>query len=271
MEVVPLTQEHQVALARLLHQEPTQNLFLLGFLDAMSLTKGYWTGVVSEQRVLGVVLALHNRLVVPFCPEDGHAQRLADALRGRGLPQMMVGPRKTCDILWEAWAGGVSPYRWYDQRLYACFHPQAGDGIDGLRPALASEAERVATYAGAMEEEDLGRNPAKVQPELHLQVVRERIRLGKTWVVEQGGDIVFTITVGTATDLGCQVGGTYVPPTYRGRGIAAAAMRELCRRLLTRHGMVTLHVNEANTAAVRTYERSGFQPQAAFRLATTWT
>jgi predicted GNAT family acetyltransferase len=45
-------------------------------------------------------------------------------------------------------------------------------------------------------------------------------------------------------------------------------MEELCRRLLRRHGVVTLHVNEANLPAVRVYENAGFERQASFRLIT---
>lgn len=118
-----------------------------------------------------------------------------------------------------------------------------------------------------MEVEDLGRSPLS-DPEAHEAAVRERIRNGKTWVIERDGRIVFQINVGTATALGCQVGGTWVPRDLRGAGLATAGMRELCRRLLKRHPYVSLHVNEANTPAVRVYENAGFVRSAPYRLIT---
>ncbi len=118
-----------------------------------------------------------------------------------------------------------------------------------------------------MEEEDLGRNPRRAYRELHDQSVRDRIRQGKTWVLERNGQIVFQINAGSSvTPIGCQVGGTYVPPEHRGNGYAVVGMRALCRRLLQHNNAVTLHVNEANLPAVRTYERAGFTRAAPFRL-----
>ena len=45
-------------------------------------------------------------------------------------------------------------------------------------------------------------------------------------------------------------------------------MAELGRRLLPRVKRITLHVNEQNIAAVRTYEASGYRRHAPYRLVT---
>lgn len=244
------------------------NLFLLGFLDANSLARGLWYGVTDRERVRAVVLVLPGRLAVPFALEPGLAGDLGRMLKPRHPPCMVVGPRAACDALWDAWARDVTPERFYDQRLYVCSAAPPGGPVAGFRKATLSEWEIVARQAGRMEEEDLGRNPAREHPELHEQVVRDRIRNGKTWVIERDGAIVFQINVGTALPIGCQVGGTYVPPEHRGAGLATEGMRELCRRLLPKHRIVTLHVNEANTPAVTVYERSGFERSTPFRLIT---
>ena len=66
---------------------------------------------------------------------------------------------------------------------------------------------------------------------------------------------------------GAQLGGTYVWPEDRGRGIATRAVRGLVGTLRS-EGLprVTLHVHEANTPAVRCYVAAGFRPHAPFRL-----
>ena len=117
-----------------------------------------------------------------------------------------------------------------------------------------------------MEAEDLGINPMDESPNAHERAVLQRITAGRTYVIEQDNTIVFQINIGSQTDWGCQVGGTYVPRKFRGRGIAQAAMKMLCQRLLRDHPRVTLHVNEANRPAVRAYERSGFEANAPYRL-----
>jgi len=97
-------------------------------------------------------------------------------------------------------------------------------------------------------------------------VMQGRIKRGATWVIQRDGEIVFQVHVGTTSTWGCQVGGTYVPLRHRGHGLATEGMRALCQRLVPQHGRVTLHVNEDNTAAVRCYEKSGFDRAAPFRL-----
>ncbi len=268
MTVQRLNHVHEPAVAALLRADPVQNLFLLGFLDASSLSRGFWYGTFDQGRLTSTALILPARLAVPWAPAPADAGAIGEHLRGRHPASMMVGPREACDALWEAWIEGIVPDRFYDQRLYVCRDALEGPPIAGFRKAHLGEWQAIAANAGRMEEEDLGRNPAADFPELHEQVVRDRIRNGKTWVIERDKRILFQINVGTATPIGCQVGGTWVPPEFRGQGLATDGMKELVRRLLPKHSIVTLHVNEANTPAVKVYENAGFERHAPFRLIT---
>lgn len=225
--------------------------------------------MVDAGRVRAVALVIRGRLCVPWAPSLPDAAAIGEYLAAHFPPSMMVGPRSACDAVWGRWANGAVPRRFYAQRLYVCSAPPRGLEQPGFRLAAADEWRLIAEQAAAMELEDLGRDPRRLYPELHEQSVRDRIRQGRTWVLEENGEIVFQINVGTlVTPIGCQVGGTYVPPAHRGRGLAVLGMKALCRRLLHDHRVVTLHVNEANAPAVRTYERSGFVRSHPFRLLT---
>lgn len=268
MGVERLTERHEAATDALLGADPLQNLFLISFLDPSSLGKGLWYGMIDGDSVRAVAMVIPDRLCVPYAPDPHAAAAIGRKLRVEHAPSMMVGPRLACDALWDAWARHrIQPERFYDQRLYVCRAPPVGEPMPGFRRAVATEWEPIAENAAQMEIEDVGRNPLG-DPEAHEASVRERIQNGKTWVIERDGRIVFQINVGTATPLGCQVGGTWVPQDLRGTGLATAGMRELCRRLLTRHPFVSLHVNEANGPAVSVYEKSGFVRAAPYRLIT---
>ena len=268
MRVLPLTEQHEAVLLRLLREDPIQNLFLLGILAKQPPQRELWYGAFEKEEVLGVILVIHDRLAVPYAPCREAADALGDFLRNHPLPQMLVGPREACDSLWTPWSRGRPAERMYDQVLFVCSTTPQGDPLAGLRRATLADSEIIGDFSGKMEAEDLGRNPALENPSLHRQVVRDRIRNGKTWVVEEGHELVFMINVGTSTDFGCQVGGTYVPPHHRGRRIATRAMIALNQKLLQTHRVVTLHVNGANHPAVTTYQRSGFEFCAPFRLIT---
>ena len=96
--------------------------------------------------------------------------------------------------------------------------------------------------------------------------VQRRIREGRTWVVEHDGRLVFKIDLGSTCSQGAMVGGTYVVPELRQRGLCGRAMRGVVQELLQQHPCVTLHLNESNAPAVGCYERAGFQQDVAMRL-----
>ena len=269
MSAFRLGTEHLEATMALLANDSLQNLFLLGFLDGASLGRGLWYGVEHDGALAAIACVVPDRLAVPWAPDPTDAATLGRKLRHEQSPCMVVGPRLASDALWDAWSQRrIEPDRFYDQRLYVCREAPAVGSVPGFRKAVLSDWEVAAQNSARMEYEDTGRDPSLLDPETHEHVVRERIRNGKTWVIEQDGRIAFQINVGTSSKFGCQVGGTWVPPDLRGAGLATLGMKALCQRLLTDHPFVSLHVNEANLPAVKVYEKSGFVRGPAYRLLT---
>jgi uncharacterized protein len=265
LETERLADEHEWAIVELLQREPVVNLFLSGFLDGHPVARACWYGVGGD-RLRGVVLVLPGRLAVPYAPDPDDAARLGAHLRRQHSPCLLVGPREACDALWRRWAPNATPRRYYDQRLYVLDAPPPAADPPGLRRATLDDARLLVEQAAAMEFEDLGVDPQAVNPIGHTSAVMERIQSRRTWIIAQQRAIVFQVNVGTTHRVGCQVGGTYVPPAHRGRGYATTGLAAVSRRLLEEYPRVTLHVNEGNTAAVRVYERIGFQRDAAYRL-----
>lgn len=60
------------------------------------------------------------------------------------------------------------------------------------------------------------------------------------------------------------IGNLVTHPDYRGRGYAHRCTAVLLRALFARVGLVTLDVQSGNVAAIRTYQRFGFQQRAEF-------
>jgi len=266
VEVRRLSAGDEAALEEVLDAEPVVNLFLRGFLSVQPMDAGYWYGVQRGDRLGGVLLLLPDRLTVPWAPDPDQARALGAWLARRHRPTMLVGPRADCDHIWSTWAPGRRPSRFYDQRLYTAERPPPGPAPRGLRRARTSDWTLLVERSARMEYEDLGRDPYKEDPELHARVVKDRIAAGKTWVLERDGHVVFQLNIGTVTPDGVQVGGTYVPPRFRGQGLSTQGMAAMLHVLLRHHRRVTLHVNEMNTPAVRCYERVGFEPYAPYRL-----
>lgn len=267
MRVRRVSQTDEHAIEELLDQDRLVNLFLLGFLAAVPMDESLWYAAFEGDIATGAALIVPRRLLVPFAPEGHAADALGELLRAHHAPCMMVGPRAACDRIWSRWARDVAPFRRIDQRLYACEERPDGGG-EPVRRARSLDVPVLTDFARQMQIEDLGQDPAALDPERHAREVRERVDRGRTWVMEHEGEVSFVVSVGTITSAGCQLGGTFVPRHLRGRGIATQGMRAVTRHLLDHHAAVTLHVNEANAPAVRCYERVGYRRRAPYRIIT---
>ena len=199
-------------------------------------------------------------------PRDAGAlgERLRDAFRLRRA----VGERAAMDAFWAAWADGQArTVLSHDQQLMVVRGGGAGDfELPGLRLAVTSEEPLVHAAAAEMQLEELGVDPRIEEPAMFRAQVNERLRAGRTWVVVQQGEIAFKAEVALKSQLGAQIGGVWVPPARRGRGLATRGVADLSRRLLAQVPAVSLHVHERNLAAVSAYRRAGFRDVLPFRL-----
>lgn len=269
---------HGPALRRLLLADPDTNIFLLSALQSwgVAVADGVrWLGLGDTDRLDAVTWigrpdpdpgrSTPAGLAVPW-GEPSACRAIGAVLAQHGPPRTVIGPRQASDALWQG-LGDPSPRIWFDQRLYLCTQVRPGPHLQ-LRRARPHEVDLVADMSGRMVAEDLGRDPREDDADGHHRKVRARVLSGRTILGVQAGEVVFKLDEGSKTADGTQVGGTWVPPRWRGQGLAKAGMRAACAELLKGTPRITLHVNEANMPAVRAYEATGFLPTTAFRLAT---
>jgi len=255
------------AVRDVLSKAPLVNLFLLHCLEADGLERSVWCGRWLGKDLVALAYLVPGRLFVPWASSSDHAAPLGEWFRKRYVPCLMVGPRGPCDAIWRSWTQNAHPAVWYDQRLYMIDRIDDLARVDCFRLARDDDWPTLAEHSAAYASEDLGEHAPDSDPEALTHVVRERIKDRRTYVMERDGQLVFHVHVGANGSHGCMVGGTYVPPKWRRQGVATQGMRQVTRALLQRWPTVTLHVNEANTGAVRVYQNTGFTSHAAYRLA----
>jgi len=258
-------------LHRLLAADAAPNLYLLHQLEkrtgshADSVDARFF-GLRDAGGILSAALYASPRgLATVWAPEPDQAADLGRFLRDRQQLSLLVGPRQACDALWQAY-GAPAGAHCHQQRLYRSQAPTEGPHIRGLRRARPADIAQLCGFASQMMMEDLGFDPALVNRQAHERAVRRRVAQGRTWVVGPVGDLHFKVDIGFSTRLGVMLGGTYVPPPARASGVCTRAMRALLAELLREHPQAVLHLNEWNEAAIRCYQRSGFQRGAAMRL-----
>jgi predicted GNAT family acetyltransferase len=129
------------------------------------------------------------------------------------------------------------------------------DEVDTLLPACI-----------AMFTEEIGVSPlAGDGGALYRARVTELVSQGRAYARIEDGQVLFKAEVGAATSSVCQVQGVWVHPSLRGRGLSVggtAAVAALARTQVA--PVVSLYVNDFNTAARRAYERVGFRQVGTF-------
>ena len=267
-----LREQHRKALHNLLLSNIDANLYLLQLIQTNPIHQNRlveWTGAFEGDRLIAVTCALGRskdrtpaRLMMIHGREDG-AGYLGRFCLMRGGAQMLLGERLSTDAYWKS-MNAPKPRLFYDQRIYSCTEASEGPRLP-ISKATDTHFSMLHQYAAEMMLEDLNIDP-RADEHQHERTINTRIQLGKTWVYERHSKLLFMIDVGMESPMGAQVGGTFVPPEFRGQGLASRGMRAICVELLKRVERVTLHVNEANIAAIRCYERAGFVRQTPYRL-----
>jgi len=85
------------------------------------------------------------------------------------------------------------------------------------------------------------------------------IAKGQVLAAEIDGRFIGKINVSAVSFTRYQVGGVYVYPDYRGKGIAGAMTYEFISSLISQGRGVTLFARKSNTAACRLYLSLGFK------------
>lgn len=127
-----------------------------------------------------------------------------------------------------------------------------------VRFASESDYDAVLPASVAMFTEELGYSPLADGSNGYRLRVRQLIAKGHT-MIETGKDgVVFKADFGIVTDQAIQIQGVWIAPGSRGQGRAVPAMAAVVNRALELAPVVCLYVNDYNTAAIRTYQRVGF-------------
>jgi hypothetical protein len=125
----------------------------------------------------------------------------------------------------------------------------------------SEELELLLPAAVAMFTEEVGVSPLRVDGGAGYRArVGELVRAGHSLAWFDGGQVVFKAEIGAVCRAACQIQGVWVAPAWRGRGIGAAgtaAVVEYARTVVA--PVVSLYVNDFNTAARAAYRRVGFR------------
>lgn len=266
-----LTADDLPGLRRLVADDPAVHCFIDSRLraagaDPWRLGGDLW-GFFDDGRLHSALYAGAN--LVPVATNARARAAFADRLRPQGRrSSSIVGPAEEVLDLWRLLEPAWGPAR--EVRAAQPFLVIDGDPAIApdplVRPVRPEEVDVVLPACIAMFTEEVGVSPvAGGSGPAYRARVAELVREGRALARFDERGIVFKAEIGAATPVACQVQGVWVRPDLRGRGLSAPGMAAVVAIARARIApVVSLYVNDYNTAARKAYATAGFRHETTF-------
>ncbi|CAG7609949.1 GNAT family N-acetyltransferase [Actinacidiphila bryophytorum] len=255
-----------------LHSDPVANAFVtsrvnVAGLDPWRLGGEMW-GWYAAGKLTSLCYAGAN--LVPICATPEAVAAFAERARRSGRRcSSIVGPAEATAELWSRLEPHWGPAREVrrHQPLMATRALPAGIAPDpGVRRVRKDEMEVIMPACVAMFTEEVGVSPLAGDGGLLYQArVAELVSTGRAFARIENGEVVFKAEIGAVTRHTCQIQGVWVAPSHRGRRLSESGMAAVLHYALRDVApVVSLYVNDFNTAARAAYRRVGFTEVGAF-------
>ncbi|MGW0563797.1 GNAT family N-acetyltransferase [Streptomyces sp. NPDC003016] len=256
----------------ILESEPVANAFVASRVQAAGLDPwrlgGEMWGWYADGRLRSLCYSGAN--LVPICAPPEAVRAFADRARRAGRRcSSIVGPAEATGQLWRLLEPNWGPAREVraHQPLMVTEQPSPEVRPDPrVRRIGKDETDVIMPACVAMFTEEVGVSPLAGDGGLLYQArVAELVAAGRSFARIEDGKVVFKAEIGAATPRACQIQGVWVAPEFRGRGLSETGMAAVLRYALADVApVVSLYVNDFNTAARASYRRVGFREVGAF-------
>lgn len=270
-QVRSLTVRDAAEVERLLRASPAGHCFIASRLEAAGgdlarLGFEAW-GYEVEGRITSALFLGAN--VVPVATDDAARAAFAARLRLSGRRgSSLVGFADEVLDLWRLIEPSWGPAREVRpaQPLLTIDHPCTEAADPDVRLVRPHEMEILLPACIAMFTEEVGVSPvAGGTHSAYRARIAELIREGRALARIDGNRVVFKAEIGAVSSEACQVQGVWVDPALRGRGLAVPGMAAVIDYALAHLApVVSLYVNDFNSAARATYARVGMVESGRF-------
>ena len=264
-----LTDEDRNEVLAFLAERPIHTICMTGFIRDNGLVSPHNRGTFygcrnSEDRLEGVALIGHATLI---------EARTSRAMAEFGLvaqthtrTHMIMGEVDAVEQFWNHYADeGQEMRRACRELLFELRHAmEVPEETTEMRSATLADLDQIATVQAALAEMESGVNPFDVDPEGFRARCARRIEMGRVWVLEQDGKLVFKADILADTPDVIYLEGIWVAPAERGKGLGRKCLRQLCRDLLVRSKSVCLLVNEESERAHTFYRMCNFKMRGVY-------
>ncbi len=180
----------------------------------------------------------------------------------------IVGRTAYVEPLWRALEPDWGPARVIRARqpLLAINVEPLVDSDPAIRRVREDELDLLMPACVRMFTEEIGVSPVGFDGgALYRARILDLVSAGRAFARIENGTVVFKAEIGVVARAGCQLQGVWVDPDHRGRGYGARGIAAVVRAARAEVApVVSLYVNDFNTAARAVYTRVGFDEVGMF-------
>jgi hypothetical protein len=266
---------HVTALRALLSRDAPNNLYLLGLMEEFGVVCGpdrapfaFHGRFADGELTAALFVGGGGGLVVPSAAPVGHVTDIARSLVGQVRLAGCLGERPLVDALLQQ-LGAVTRFSKL-QRLFGVSADDLGPFTNPmLRQATDADVAQLVPMASACVKELLDRDPLAEDPQGFAARVAQRVASGRSYVLEQGGRLVFKLDVGSRSQFGAELEGLYTVPEARNRGHATLCLGQISRFLLSSLPRLALRVDDSSAHFATVARKVGYLAGRAQRV--TWS
>lgn len=269
--VEPLGPSHVAALRALLSRDTTHNMYLLGLMEEFGVVAGahrrftFYGRFFDGELTAALFVGGTGGLVVPSASSPAHIGDIARALSGTLDIKSALGELGVIDALTRHF--GLAPGFSKTQKLFSVSPNDLGPFTNPLlRLATLHDLPRLLPMAADCVRELLRRDPLAEDPEGFERRVRQRVQSQRTYVLEEKGQLVFKLDVGSRSQFGAELEGVYTRPGERGKGHATLCLGQISRFLMSSLPRLTVRIDDDHGHFAEVARKVGYLQGRAQKL-----
>jgi predicted GNAT family acetyltransferase len=271
--VETLGPNHLEGLKQLLAKDPTHNLYLLGLLEEFGIVCdphrapfAFYGRLASDgEMTAALFVGGTGGLVVPSASPLSAIVDIARTISQSVQLKSCLGEKPLVDALIQHLSGQVRFSK--HQRLYSVSADDLGPFTNPLlRAAMPTDVPRLIPLAAACVKDATQRDPLEDDAEGFIVRVRQRVESGRTYVLEEAGELIFKLDVGSRSQFGAELEGIFTLPRARGKGHATLCLGQISRFLLSSLPRLTIRIDEDNASFASIARKVGYVGERTQRL-----
>jgi uncharacterized protein len=259
-----LTLEDEAEVLAFLSERPIHTFGMAGFIRSNGIVSPHNRGAFyacrdGKGRLEGVALIGH--FILFETRSDAATRAFARLAQEHLNVYMLLGEEEAVEAFWDFYAGGGQAPRLFCRELLLeqRWPINVLDEVAGLRLATTDDLDLIVPAHAETALQDSGEDPLLRDPVGFRQRCAHRIEQGRTWVLVEGGRLVFKTEIVADTPEVIYIEGVWVDPQERGKSYGLRCLSQLTRTFLQRADSVCLLVNEKLDGAQAFYRSAGFK------------